>query len=77
MSASAQFDPVDPRQRHQAMVLGLCLGGACLALIITCIIIFSNIGLPKDPKEVKRLQQQEADKGFMGASDASPKEVSK
>lgn len=46
------------RQRHQAMVLGLCLGAACLALMVACIVIFSSTGLPKDPKEWKRLQEQ-------------------
>jgi hypothetical protein len=71
------IDPVDPRQRQQAKLLGLCLGVACLALITACIIIFSTIGLPKDPKEWKRLQQQEADKEALGADIAPQKDESK
>ncbi len=51
-------DAVAARQQRHAMMLGLCLGAACLALMVACIIIFSNTGLPKDPKEWKRLQQQ-------------------
>jgi hypothetical protein len=39
-------------------VLGLILGSGFLALVVTCIIIFKANGLPKDPKEWKRLQEQ-------------------
>lgn len=51
-------DPVDPRQRRHARVLGLLVGGGFIALTVTCIIIFNARGLPKDPKEWKRLQEQ-------------------
>ncbi len=64
-------------QQHRANVLGLCLGGAIIFFIIACIIIFSNYGLPKDPKEWKRLQQQNADKGAIGADVAPQKDESK
>jgi hypothetical protein len=53
-------DPVTRRQQRNAVVLGLILGAACLALMVACIIIFGSHGLPKDPKEWKRLQQQRA-----------------
>jgi len=53
-------DPVDPRQRRHARVLGCIIGGGFLALVTTFIIIFKDHGLPKDPKEWKRLQEQRA-----------------
>ena len=53
-------DPVDPRQRRNARVLGLIIAGAFLATVTTCIIIFKEHGFPKDPKEWKRLQEQRA-----------------
>jgi hypothetical protein len=62
-------DPVDPRQRQQARVLGLILGGGFLALVVTCIIIFKANGLPKDPKEWKRLQEQ---RSALGTGSAEP-----
>jgi hypothetical protein len=62
------LDPIPARQRHRAVVLGLCLGAACLALLVASIIIFSNTGLPKDPKEWKRLQQQRAASSEPGAA---------
>ncbi len=51
------------RQQRQALMLGLALGAACLALMVGFIIIFSSSGLPKDPKEWKRLQQQRSAAG--------------
>ncbi len=68
---------VTSSQQHRANVLGLYLGGAIIVFIIAMIIIFSNYGLPKDPKEWKRLQQQNADKGAIGADVAPQKDVSK
>ncbi len=65
-------DPIDPRQRRQALVLGLGLGAACLALMVACIIMFSTNGLPKDPKEWKRLQEQRSAAGT--ASDQPEKD---
>ena len=53
-------DPVDPRQRRNARVLGLIIAGAFLAVVTICIIIFKEHGFPKDPKEWKRLQEQRA-----------------
>ena len=51
---------VEQRQRRQATILGLSLGAGCFSLMVACIIIFSQKGLPKDPKEWKRLQEQRA-----------------
>jgi hypothetical protein len=51
---------VEQRQRRQATILGLSLAAGCFSLMVTCIIIFSHKGLPKDPKEWKRLQEQRA-----------------
>ncbi len=56
-------DPVDPQQRRRARALGLIIGGAFIALVVTFIIIFSTNGLPKDPKEWKRLQEQRSATG--------------
>jgi hypothetical protein len=53
-------DPVDPAQRHRARTLGLLVGGGFLALVGTFIAVFSVNGLPKDPKEWKRLQERRA-----------------
>lgn len=53
-------DPVDPRQRRHARVLGSIIAVGFLALVTTCIIIFKEHGFPKDPKEWKRLQEQRA-----------------
>lgn len=68
-SLDPTFDPVDPRQRRQARVLGLIIGGGFLALVVTCIIIFKANGLPKDPKEWKRLQEQ---RSALGTESAAP-----
>ena len=58
---------VDPIQQRHANKLGFGLGAVVILFIVVCIIMFSNFGLPKDPKEYKRLQLQEADKGVIGA----------
>ena len=52
------LDPVDPRQRRHARVLGRLVIGAFLALVAACFIIFSINGLPKDAKEWKRQQER-------------------
>ncbi len=71
ISAADATDPVDPRQRRQARVLGLLVTGAFLALVAACFIMFSINGLPKDAKEWKRLQERrsaaEADKAAQSA----------
>lgn len=53
-------DPVDPTQRRRARILGLLVGGAFLALVGVFIAYFSVHGLPKDPKEWKRLEERRA-----------------
>lgn len=53
-------DPVDPRQRQHARVLGLVVTGAFLALVAICFTIFSINGLPKDAKEWKRQQERQS-----------------
>ena len=45
-------DRLDPRK------LGLALGAAVLALIIIFMFVFKSHGLPKDPQEWRRLEQQ-------------------
>lgn len=57
-TAEGFSDPVDPRQRRHARVLGLVVGAAFLALVAGCFIMFSINGLPKDAKEWKRLQER-------------------
>jgi hypothetical protein len=51
---------VSPEQRRSATRLGWMLGGACFALTVIFFIIFSNFGLPKDPKVWKRMQQEKS-----------------
>jgi hypothetical protein len=77
MNAAADVtDPVDPRQRRQARVLGLFVTGAFLALVAVCFTMFSINGLPKDAKEWKRLQERrsaaEADRSTPSVAPASP-----
>jgi hypothetical protein len=38
--------------------LGLAVGVAVVALVIAMMIVFSVYGLPKDPKEWRRIEQQ-------------------
>jgi hypothetical protein len=38
--------------------LGLALGAAVLVLIVILMLAFSRHGLPKDPKEWRRIEQQ-------------------
>lgn len=56
--ADAAFDPVDPQQRRRARTLGLIIGALFVSVVVAFIIIFKFNGLPKDPKEWKRLQEQ-------------------
>lgn len=60
MSAEMTGDPVDPRQRRHAVMLGVIVGGAFVAVMIGFIILFSINGLPKDPKAWKRLEERRA-----------------
>ncbi len=38
--------------------LGLAIAAAVLALIVVLMLVFSRHGLPKDPKEWRRIEQQ-------------------
>jgi len=38
--------------------LGLAIGAGLLAFIIVLMLVFSRHGLPKDPKEWRRIEQQ-------------------
>lgn len=58
--AASSLLEINAEQRRSATRLGLILGGGCLALTTTFFILFSNIGLPKDPKVWKRMQQRES-----------------
>ncbi len=49
--------PATPEQRRRADRLGLILGLVALGLTAGFIAIFTLHGLPKDPTEYKRLQQ--------------------
>ena len=60
MTNSVSVLDVSAEQRRSATRLGLLLGGGCLALTVTFFILFSNFGLPKDPKIWKRMQQKES-----------------
>ena len=53
---SAADAPIPPALARRNLLLGLGLGGLSLALMVGFIIIFTHAGLPKDPKEWKRLQ---------------------
>jgi hypothetical protein len=57
-TASGFSDPVDPRQRRHARILGLAVVAGFLILVAICFTMFSLKGLPKDPKEWKRLQER-------------------
>jgi len=74
-TAEYDTDPVDPRQRRQARVLGFVVTSAFLALVAGCFIMFSINGLPKDAKEWKRLQERrsaaEAEKAEQGSASGS------
>lgn len=60
MTTAEFVDPVDPAQRRRARTLGLLVGGAFVALVAVFVVYFSFNGLPKDPKEWKRLQERRA-----------------
>lgn len=60
MTNAEYADPVDPAQRRRARTLGLMVGGAFVALVAVFIAYFNVHGLPKDPKEWKRLQERRA-----------------
>lgn len=62
-AVDSPVDPVDPQQRSRARTLGLIIGTGFLAMVVAFIIIFSTNGLPKDPKEWKRLQEQRSAAG--------------
>ena len=46
--------------------LGLAAGAAVILLIVVLMLVFSRSGLPKDPKEWRRMEQQRS------ASEAKP-----
>lgn len=76
MTSSADLnDPVDPRQRRHARMLGVLVTAGFLALVVVCFIMFSINGLPKDAKEWKRMQERraaaEAEKAEQSAVPAS------
>lgn len=77
-STAGLSDPVDPRQRRHARVLGALVTAGFLALVAVCFIIFSINGLPKDAKEWKRMQERrsaaEAEKAERSAVPASTTE---
>lgn len=60
MTTADLTDPVAPAQRRHARTLGLVVGGAFVALVVGFIAYFNVHGLPKDPKEWKRLQERRA-----------------
>jgi hypothetical protein len=66
-------DPLTPEQRRRNVVLGLALGALSLALMVGFIILFSNRGLPKDPKEWKRLQAEQAAKQASDVDQRGPR----
>ena len=74
---NTEMDPVDQRQRQHARRLGLIIGGGFVAVVVICIIIFSTYGLPKDPKEWKRLQEQRAAIGTESAVQPQQKDPTK
>jgi hypothetical protein len=50
-------------QRIPPARLGLAVGAAVLALVVVFIFLFSRYGLPKDPKEWRRIEQQRSAAG--------------
>lgn len=55
--ANPAAEPATPEQRRRADRLGLMLGLVAIGLTAAFITIFTIHGLPKDPTEYKRLQQ--------------------
>lgn len=45
-------DRIDPR------ALGLALGAGVVALVVIFMLVFKRHGLPKDPQEWRRMEQQ-------------------
>lgn len=45
-------------QRPDPVKLGLMIGAAVVALVVILMLVFSYSGLPMDPKEWRRLEQQ-------------------
>jgi hypothetical protein len=62
-------DP-SPEMRRAANRLGLTLGAVALVILVGCIILFTYIGLPKDPTEARRIEMREAARA--AGSDAIP-----
>lgn len=44
--------------RPDPVKLGLLVGAAVVALTVVLMFVFGRYGLPKDPKEWKRIEQQ-------------------
>lgn len=44
--------------RISPTALGLAVGAAVIALTVALMIVFKAYGLPKDPKEWRRIEQQ-------------------
>lgn len=44
--------------RPDPVRLGLAIGACVIALIVILMLVFSRSGLPKDPKEWRRIEQQ-------------------
>ena len=65
-------EPIPPALRRKNLIFGLVLGGLSLALMVVFIIIFTHMGLPKDPKEWQRLQDLKS--AGMAVPDGAAKE---
>jgi hypothetical protein len=63
---------LDPQVRRKANRLGLLLGGACLALTVAFMIIFTVYGFPKDPVEYRRLMNRRQALIDQGGADGQP-----
>ena len=45
-------------RRIDPTVLGLAIGAGIIIFIVVLMLVFSRSGLPKDPKEWRRIEQQ-------------------
>lgn len=54
---------MNPAGRTDTVRLGLALGAGVLALTIILMFVFKSHGLPKDPKEWRRIEQQRSAAG--------------
>jgi hypothetical protein len=72
VSGPAANQGLDAQVRRKANRLGLLLGGACLALTVVFMIIFTVYGFPKDPVEYRRLMNRRQALIDQGAADGQP-----